>query len=77
MLTLFRKSIPVLLGALLGFAYWRFIGCATGSCPITSTWYVSTLYGGLTGAAFLLPSGRKRPRATAPSAGGSPDTTEG
>lgn len=36
-------------GALGGFLYWRFVGCASGSCPIKSVWYMSTLYGALLG----------------------------
>lgn len=39
----------ILLGALGGYAYWYFIGCNTGSCPITSIWYHSTAYGALMG----------------------------
>ncbi len=38
-----------LLGGLSGFLYWRIIGCSTGTCPITSHWYASTLYGMLLG----------------------------
>ena len=37
------------LGVLGGFIYWRFVGCKTGSCPITSNWHMSTLMGGLIG----------------------------
>jgi hypothetical protein len=45
-----NKSIIKLLifsasGASLGFAYYYFIGCQSGSCPITSNPIVSTLYG--------------------------------
>jgi hypothetical protein len=50
---------PVLFGvagALLGFAYYYFIGCRTGSCAITSNPYISTAYGTLLGV--LLGSGR-------------------
>jgi len=39
----------ILLGALGGYAYWYFIGCNTGSCPITSIWYHSTAYGAFMG----------------------------
>ena len=37
------------LGLLGGFLYWRFVGCKSGSCPITSTWHMSTLMGGIMG----------------------------
>ena len=46
--------IFIFLGMLGGFLYWKFIGCLSGSCPIKSVWYWSTLYGGLIG--FLLGS---------------------
>jgi hypothetical protein len=46
-------------GALLGFAYYYFIGCRTGSCPISGNPFVSTLYGGLVGALIFMP-GRSR-----------------
>jgi len=41
--------IRILLGGLLGFLYYKIIGCRTGSCPITSNPWISTLYGALTG----------------------------
>ena len=47
-----RHGLPVILsvaGLIGGFLYWRFVGCKTGSCPITSTWYMSVLMGGLIG----------------------------
>jgi len=34
-----------LLGALGGFLYWKFVGCTSGTCPIKSVWYYSTLWG--------------------------------
>lgn len=35
----------VLVGGLLGFAYYYFIGCNTGSCAITSKPINSSVYG--------------------------------
>jgi hypothetical protein len=47
------KYKPVLIGAVvgaaLGFAYWKFIGCSSGSCMITSKPLNSSLYGALMG----------------------------
>jgi len=51
--------IGLALGALLGFLYWRFIGCTSGSCPITSKWYTTTLYGGLVGLLIGAPGKKK------------------
>lgn len=41
--------LGVVLGALGGFAYYHYIGCANGTCPITSRPLNSTLYGALMG----------------------------
>ena len=41
--------IFLILGGLSGFLYWRFVGCSTGTCPITSHWYAMSLYGMLMG----------------------------
>jgi len=40
-LTLFGGVV----GAVSGYAYWFFIGCSSGTCPITSSPLNSTLYG--------------------------------
>jgi hypothetical protein len=42
-------ALGVLIGGAFGFAYWRFIGCAAGTCPLTSNPWLSTLYGTLLG----------------------------
>lgn len=41
-----------LIGAVAGYMYWRYIGCSTGTCPITSSPLMSTLYGTLMGSLF-------------------------
>ena len=38
-----------LIGAVIGFVYYRFIGCSSGACPITSNPWTSVLYGALLG----------------------------
>lgn len=40
-------------GALAGFIYWWQVGCATGTCAITSKPLNSTVYGALMGALFF------------------------
>ena len=42
-----------LIGALAGFLYYIFIGCASGTCMITSKPINSTLYGALMGYLLL------------------------
>ncbi len=41
--------IFTLIGALGGFLYWKFVGCISGTCPIQSVWYWSTLWGAAIG----------------------------
>ena len=48
------------IGALLGYAYYYFIGCNSGGCPLTSTWYVTTGYGALMGVTFGFPTKSKK-----------------
>lgn len=37
--------IITIFGGVLGYLYWHFIGCSSGSCAITSVWWRSTIYG--------------------------------
>lgn len=39
--------IGVVVGAIGGYLYFHFVGCASGTCAITSKPLNSTLYGGL------------------------------
>ena len=39
----------MIAGAIVGCSYWYYVGCASGSCPITSSPTVSTVYGALMG----------------------------
>ncbi len=44
-----RNLIGIILGAIAGFLYWNYVGCASGTCTITSKPLNSTLYGALMG----------------------------
>ena len=43
------QIIFTLAGAAGGFLYWKFIGCTSGTCPIQSVWYWSTIWGAAAG----------------------------
>jgi hypothetical protein len=45
--------LGILAGAVGGYLYYHFIGCASGSCPITSQPVNSTLYGAMMGGLFF------------------------
>lgn len=52
-----RKHKLLLLGAVMGaiggYLYYYFVGCASGTCPITSKPFNSTLYGAMMGGLLL------------------------
>jgi len=54
-----RRLAWIVGGGIAGFAWYYFVGCATGTCPISSNPYVSTGYGVLMGA--LASTSRARP----------------
>jgi hypothetical protein len=58
-----KRILPVVLGAAGGYAYYHFIGCAGGTCPISSNPYISTVYGGIIGV-LLIPLGNKAKEGT-------------
>ena len=45
-----RTIIGVVVGGGLGYAYYRLVGCSTGTCPLTSNPFITTIYGGVVGA---------------------------
>ena len=54
--------LGILAGAVGGYLYYHFIGCTSGSCPITSQPVNSTLYGAMMGG--LLFSSFKKEKST-------------
>ncbi len=55
-----RISLGVILGGVIGFAYYYFIGCKSGTCAITSNPVNSILYGVLLGALWTFPTNKKK-----------------
>ncbi len=45
--------IGAALGAIGGFLYWKYVGCLTGTCAITSNPVNSTIYFALFGALIV------------------------
>jgi len=45
----YKPLIAVIAGGFGGFLYYHFVGCASGSCPITSNPYISIIMGGFLG----------------------------
>ena len=46
---LLLTGIGIAIGTLAGYAYYFYVGCASGTCAITSKPLNSTLYGALMG----------------------------
>jgi len=50
----------LVLGLAGGYLYYHFIGCSSGSCPMTKNPYISTAFGGLLGFTLLFNPGNKK-----------------
>ncbi len=55
-----KLGLGVILGGAIGFAYYYFIGCKSGTCAITSSPVNSTLYGVMLGALWTFPTKKKK-----------------
>jgi len=61
-----KRYLPMLIlaviGAVGGYLYYRFVGCASGSCAITSNPVISTIYGGIIGLliGYIITPGKKK-----------------
>jgi len=49
-----KITLSIVIGSILGFSYYYFIGCENG-CAIQSDWRLSTLYGAFAGFALAMP----------------------
>ncbi len=49
-----RVIFSTVAGILIGYLYYRFIGCYSGTCSITSDPFVSSVYFGIIGLLFGL-----------------------
>lgn len=45
-----RIVIGAVIGAAIGFAMYKFVGCRTGACPLTGNPYVAMTIWGIAGA---------------------------
>lgn len=49
-----RIVIGIIIGAVAGFAYYKLVGCSSGTCPLTSNPFITTLYGAAVGALLTI-----------------------
>lgn len=56
-----RTALGALLGAAGGAAYAHFIGCRTGTCPLTSNVWTAGLFFGFAGGLVGSPARRAEP----------------
>jgi hypothetical protein len=46
-----KNNIITIIGSVVGiaggFLYWKFVGCTSGTCPLTSSWKIMLVYGGI------------------------------
>ncbi len=68
--TFFNKNklgiIGVVVGAIGGYLYYRFVGCESGACAITSSPINSTIYGMLLGGLLFSMFKKEKKETTTP-----------
>lgn len=57
-----RLAMAALLGVLAGLAWYRFVGCRSGGCPLTSNPWLMALFGAAMGLSLGWPDGGIRSR---------------
>lgn len=50
-----KAIIATTLGAAVGFAWWKFVGCSTGACPLSSNVVISVAWGAIMGYMLVAP----------------------
>ncbi len=56
-----RTALGAILGAAGGAAYAHFVGCRTGTCPLTSNVWTAGLFFGFAGGLAAWPAKRPQP----------------
>ncbi len=67
-----RAAVAAIVGASAAAAYAHFVGCRTGTCPLTSNVWTASLYGAAVGAVVGWPERRERAASAARTDGGLP-----
>ena len=53
-MNILKIFIGIIIGGFLGYLLYRLVGCSSGSCPITSNPWISTIYGAILGLLISL-----------------------
>jgi hypothetical protein len=48
-----KPLLGLIIGGVLGYAYYRLVGCAGGGCPLSSNPYISTVLWATFGLALM------------------------
>ena len=51
--------IGIGIGSIAGYAYYYFVGCQGGGCPLSSNWLSTTLFGAFFGFVMMFPDKNK------------------